>query len=205
MDIERGREVDRFRLDDLLGGEAVAQGVAIGDGSVWVSRSLGGGQIARLDPDGNVVRRWDDTFPHVNLSFADGSLWAADNGGILRIDADTNRVFKADLSGNFRVTAGGGFGWTTNEDKGVVYKVGPTGDMVAQYQTGLGAGQMGFADGILWVANHDVGTITGNRRARPGPRPRCGSAIPSPRSPPGKDACSSGWRRVARSRTASTG
>ena len=161
MDIERGREVDRFRLDDLLGGEAVAQGVAIGDGSVWVSRSLGGGQIARLDPDGNVVRRWDDTFPHVNLSFADGSLWAADNGGILRIDADTNRVFKADLSGNFRVTAGGGFGWTTNEDKGVVYKVGPTGDMVAQYQTGLGAGQMGFADGILWVANHDVGTITG--------------------------------------------
>jgi ABC-type transport system substrate-binding protein/class 3 adenylate cyclase len=161
MDIERRREVDRFSLDDLLGGEAVAQGVAVGDGSVWVSRSLGGGQIARLDPDGNVLHRWDDTFPHANLAFADGSLWVADNGGILRIDADTNRVFKADLFGNFRVAAGGGFGWTTNEDKGVVYKVGPTGDIVAQYQTGLGAGHMAFADGTLWVANHDVGTITG--------------------------------------------
>ena len=44
MDIERGREVDRFRLDDLLGGEAVAQGVAIGDGSAVgaVAPSAGG-------------------------------------------------------------------------------------------------------------------------------------------------------------------
>ncbi|MGI8617265.1 MAG: ABC transporter substrate-binding protein [Actinomycetota bacterium] len=162
MDIERGREVERFDLDELLGGTAVAQGVAVGAGSVWVSRSLGVGQIARLDPsDGDVERRWDDTFPHGNLAFADGALWVADEGGILRIDAETNQIAKADLFGNFRLTAGGGFGWTTNEDKGVVYKVDRTGDIVAQYRTGLGAGHMAYADGNLWVANHDVGTITG--------------------------------------------
>jgi class 3 adenylate cyclase/ABC-type transport system substrate-binding protein len=162
IDIDRETEVDRFPLDEILGGEGAAQGVAVGAGSLWVSRLVGVGQIARLDPESHEVQeRWDDTFPHGNLAFADGSLWVADNGGILRIDAQTNRIFKADLSGNFRVAAGGGFGWTTNEDKGVVYKVDPTGDIVAQYQTGLGAGQMAFLDGTLWVANHDVGTITG--------------------------------------------
>jgi class 3 adenylate cyclase/ABC-type transport system substrate-binding protein len=161
VDLRRGQEVQRFHLDELLGGEGTAQGVAVGDGSVWVSRLFGEGQIARLDPDGRLEHRWDDTFPHGNLAFADGSLWVADNGGILRIDARTNRVFKADLFGNFRVAAGGGFGWTTNEDEGVVYKVDPTGDIAATYRTGLGAGHMSYADGTLWVANHDVGTVTG--------------------------------------------
>jgi ABC-type transport system substrate-binding protein/class 3 adenylate cyclase len=162
MDIERGREIDRFHLDELLGGEGVAEGVAVGAGSLWVSRASGIGQVARLDPDnGRVEQRWDDMWPNANLVFADGSLWVADDGGIVRIDAETNRISKADLFDNFRVAAGGGFGWTTNEDKGVVYKVGPSGDIVAQYQTGLGAGHMAYLDGTLWVANHDIGTITG--------------------------------------------
>jgi class 3 adenylate cyclase/ABC-type transport system substrate-binding protein len=162
MDIERGREVDRFELDAILGDEGATQGVAFGDGSLWVSRLVGEGQIARLDPiTGEVQHRWNDTFPHGNLAYADGSLWVADNGGILRIDPPTNRIYRADLSGNFRVAAGGGFGWTSNEDKGVVYKVDHSGNVVATYQTGLGAGHMSFADGTLWVANHDAGTVTG--------------------------------------------
>ena len=161
--IDRGIEVDRFELDRILGGEGGTQGVAVGDGSLWVSRLVGAGQIARLDPTtGHVLKRWDDTFPHGNLAFADGSLWVADNGGILRIDAETSQISRADdLVGNFRVAAGGGFGWTTNEDEGVVYKIDPSGDIVATYDTGLGAGAMSFLDGTLWVANHDVGTVTG--------------------------------------------
>jgi class 3 adenylate cyclase/ABC-type transport system substrate-binding protein len=162
IDIAEGEEIDRLELDEILGGEGSSQGVAVGDGSLWVSRLSGIGQIARLTPGGDVLERWDNISPHGNLAFADGSLWVADNGGVLRIDAATNRIVHADgVSGNFRVAAGGGFGWTTNEDEGVVYKINPDGTIAATYATGLGAAHMAFLDGTLWVANHDVGTITG--------------------------------------------
>jgi class 3 adenylate cyclase/ABC-type transport system substrate-binding protein len=160
IDIEREREVDRFPLGEILGGEGHAEGVVLGAGSLWVSRSLG--QIARIDPtSGRLEHRWDDIFPHLNIAFADGSLWVADDAGIVRIDPETSRIFRADLTGNARVAAGGGFGWTSDENKGVVYKIDPSGSIAATYSTGLGAGHMSFADGTLWVANQDVGTVTG--------------------------------------------
>ena len=164
MDIELSQEVGRFRLDDIVKGESgVAEGVAVGAGSVWVSRDVGRGQIVRLDPaTGRVEHVWDEMTPSINLAFGDGSLWAADERGIARIDPDTNLVIKAnDIGGNQMVAAGGGFGWTSDDAKGVVYKVDSGGRLVATYDTGLGATFMAYTDGVLWVGNQDEGTVTG--------------------------------------------
>jgi ABC-type oligopeptide transport system substrate-binding subunit len=65
------------------------------------------------------------------------------------------------IQGNTWVAAGGGFGWTSDSRKGVVYKVDETGHLVDTYTTGLGAGFMAYTDGVLWVANRDEGTVTG--------------------------------------------
>ena len=42
-----------------------------------------------------------------------------------------------------------------------MYKVDAHGEIVATYQTGDGARQLSFAEGRLWVANQDAGTVTG--------------------------------------------
>ena len=43
----------------------------------------------------------------------------------------------------------------------MVYKIDPAGGVVATYRTGEGAYSMSYAEGVLWVANGDVGTVTG--------------------------------------------
>lgn len=91
LDMSLDRVIERFHLDQYVGGGAsIVEGVAIGDGSVWVSRDVGGGQIVRLDPSsGRVQHRFDAVTAHLQFAFADGSLWAADDDGLIRIDAAT--------------------------------------------------------------------------------------------------------------------
>jgi DNA-binding SARP family transcriptional activator/ABC-type transport system substrate-binding protein len=172
MDIGLGKVVERFHLDDYVGGgSGLAEGVAVGGGSVWVSRDVGRGQIVRLDPaTGAVQHRFDDMNPYLQMAYGDGSLWAADESftraaderGIARIDAETNTVTRTTgIRGNIWVATGGGFGWTSDPRKGAVYKVDETGDLVETYTTGLGAGFMAYTDGVMWSANRDEGTVTG--------------------------------------------
>jgi DNA-binding SARP family transcriptional activator/ABC-type transport system substrate-binding protein len=169
MDIGLGREVDRFRLDALGKGSGLAEGVAVGAGSVWVSRDVGPGQILRLDPvSGSPEHAWNDVAPHLNLEFGDGSLWVADERGLVRIDAETNLLRRVSgIQGNCGrgvggcVAAGGGFGWTSDINKGAVFKVDEAGQIAATYPLGIGSGWMAFADGVLWVGNLDEGTVTG--------------------------------------------
>jgi DNA-binding SARP family transcriptional activator/ABC-type transport system substrate-binding protein len=169
MDIALGKEVDRFELDDLGQGAGVAEGVAAGANSVWVSRSVGRGQILRLDPEtGRPEHVWDNVTPYLNLAYRDGSLWVADEHGIARIDSRTNLLTPVSgIHGNCGgggggcVMAGGGAGWTSHESNGSVYKVDRDGHIAATYTIGIGARFLSFSDGILWVANYDAGTVTG--------------------------------------------
>ena len=81
-----------------------------------------------------------------------------------RIDPDTNGVTKTELvlpSGCCPAVAGGGFGWTADPTKGVVYKIDQSGDVVATHATGQGAAVGSFDGGIVWVGNSDVGTVSG--------------------------------------------
>jgi DNA-binding SARP family transcriptional activator/ABC-type oligopeptide transport system substrate-binding subunit len=167
LDATLGREADRIPLDELGLGTGLAEGVAVGDGSVWVSRDVDRGQILRLSADGHIRRAWNNITPYLNLAYGDGSLWVADEDGLARIDPETDRVIRAGgIQGNCGggyggcVAAGGGFGWTSDPAKGLVYKVDPDGHIVATYSTGVGTSFLSYADASLWVANADAGTVT---------------------------------------------
>lgn len=169
MDINLGREIDRFNLDETAAGPGLAEGVALGGGSVWLSRDVGRGQILRLNPvTGTVEHVWNDVTPYLNLAYGDGSLWVADERGIARIDGETNVLTLVDgIRGNCGggvggcVVAGGGFGWTDDGSKGATFKVDRAGHIAATYPTGIGSGFLSYRDGVLWVANAADGTVTG--------------------------------------------
>jgi serine/threonine protein kinase/ABC-type oligopeptide transport system substrate-binding subunit len=164
MDVRRGREVERLSLDKIVGAKGLTEGVAVGGGLVWVSRDAGAGQVVGLDPTTRRVRyRFDDVVHHDDVAYGDGVVWAADLAGVTVIDLAANAVTSAqDVTHTSRfVIAGGGFGWTTNPAKGVAYKIDRNGHVVDTYRTGLGANNMTFSSGVLWVANEDEGTVTG--------------------------------------------
>ena len=162
VDIGLGREVDRFDLSDGPDDQGGSAGVVVADGSVWVGRK-DSCVVLRLDPQtGEVQHRFDDVCGTFSLAFGDGSIWLAGFPGVNRIDPETNTVAKArGFGGGVYVAAGGGYGWTADETKGVVYKIGQGGDLVATYDTGEGARAVSYSDGVLWVGNQDVGTVVG--------------------------------------------
>jgi ABC-type transport system substrate-binding protein len=164
MDIESGRQIARYRLDDYAGGgRGLAEGVAVGAGSVWVSRDVAGGQVLRLDPaTGRVERRWEHVAPHNQLAFGEGSLWLADDRGVARIDAGTGALtFASGLRGTAHVVAGGGFGWATDPATGLVHQIDRAGHVVRSQPVGLGARFLSYSDGTVWVGSQDEGTVTG--------------------------------------------
>ena len=164
MDTDLGKEVDRFHLDRIAGDSGLVEGVATGGGFVWVSRDVGIGQVIGFDPATAKVRyRFTNVLHHMDVAYGDGLVWAADFGGVSVIDLRTNAVTPVAgiTSTSQYVVTGGGFGWTSDPAKGVVYKIGPDAHIAATYHTGLGANNVSFSDGVVWVANQDVGTVTG--------------------------------------------
>jgi DNA-binding SARP family transcriptional activator/ABC-type transport system substrate-binding protein/outer membrane protein assembly factor BamB len=174
VDTRLGEEVDRLDLDKIVGDSGAAQGVAVGGGLVWVGRDVHTGQVVAVDPNTHKVRyRFDDVFHHVDLAYGGRRVWAADGQGVDVIDPSTHTfravrdIEKTDpffgvFSPGIVVAAGGGFGWTTDSTKGLVYKIDRRGRVVARPETGLGATGAYFDDGVLWVRNEkDEGTVTG--------------------------------------------
>ena len=164
VDTDLGKEVDRFHLDRLVGDSGTVEGVAVGGGLVWVGRDVGSGQIVALDPaTGRVRYRFGNIAHHIDIAYGDGLVWAADFGGLTLIDPSTKTVTPVagiTSTSQFIIT-GGGFAWTSDPATGVVYKVDKRGQIAATYHTGLGANNLSYSDGVVWVANSDVGTVTG--------------------------------------------
>lgn len=157
MDINLRREVDRFDLGDFT------TDVVAAEGSLWVA--VPDLTIDRID---TTTRRIQSVFSDLpaanNLGYGDGVVWAAGQDGMTRIDPETNTVANTNVrlpADCCPVAAGGGFGWTADPIKGVVYKVDRAGQIVATYQTGQGARVGSFDNGWMWVANSDEGTVAG--------------------------------------------
>ena len=134
-------------------------GVLVADGSVWVGRR-DSCELLRLDPQtGELEHRFEDIcLSFAGLAYGDGSVWAAGFEGMSRIDPKTNTVTKASgFEGGAYAAAGGGFGWTSDETKGVVYKVDQTGNLVATYHTGEGARTVSYSDGACGWATRMSG------------------------------------------------
>ena len=155
--IDISREVGRFHLSQSPGDQGGSVGVVVADGSVWVARRTC--EMLRLDPrTGDVQRRFENLCAPYAIAAGDGSVWTA----LGRIDTATNTVAISKASGNFSYcAAGGGFGWMADETKGDVVKVDADGNVVATYPTGQGARAVSYSNGVLWVGNQDVGTVTG--------------------------------------------
>ena len=97
-------------------GASGLDGIALGDGAVWVADSQDG-EVWRIDPGPPVVTR---TIPSsigvTSLSYGNGALWAANpsQGTISRIDPSTDAVRTASLGGTVEAsTAGEGAAWVS--------------------------------------------------------------------------------------------
>ena len=164
MDIPQSREVDRFRLSENPQGDGLA-GLALGDGSFWITRS-DAGELLRVDrATGAVQHRFGGLPDATSVVFGDGAVWVQSGHGVERIDPKTNTITataavpEPELA---NLALGGGYLWASNETKGTVYKADDhSGEIVDTYETGDGARQESYADGTLWVVNQDVGTVTG--------------------------------------------
>ena len=164
MDIPQNREVDRFRLSENAQEDGLAE-LALGDGSFWVTRS-DAGELLRVDrATGAVQHRFGGLPDATDVVFGDGAVWVQSGHGVERIDPKTNTITataavpEPELA---NLAVGGGYLWASNETKGTVYKADDhSGAIVDTYETGDGARQESYADGALWVANLDVGTVTG--------------------------------------------
>jgi ABC-type transport system substrate-binding protein/streptogramin lyase len=162
MDARAGRELERFRLSSDPDDASPTAGVAVGAGSVWVTRP-GVGEILRVNPStGSIEHRFTGRFAADSIAFDDGDVWVGSFRGLERIDASTNTVAATSQApqGFTYVAAGGGFAWTAYESTGVVIKVDRTGVIADSYETGEGARSVSYSDGTLWVANQDAGTVT---------------------------------------------
>ena len=122
------------------------------------------GVVLRLDRKTARVRaRISVRYPWA-IACGDGGLWVTSNFlGLSRIDPKTNSVVAtAPIETHLdQVAVAGGFAWTTDEQRGTLYKVDGSGRIEATYETGDGARQISVAGGRVWVANQDVGTVTG--------------------------------------------
>jgi serine/threonine-protein kinase len=167
IDIDLETEVDHFNFPEW------AHGILVAEGSLWVAIPFADLTL-RVDPStGEVEHRF--VLPgSTGIAYGDGSIWTAGwtspggaftgDGGVYRIDPDTNRVTTNPLvlpPECCPVAAGGGFGWTADPTKGVVYKVDQVGQVVANEPTGPGASIGSYSDGVAWVSNSDVGTVVG--------------------------------------------
>ncbi len=163
VSISRARVVDRYPTSRDEGGSGNF-GVAVGAGSVWVTQR-DGGPVTRLDADTGKIQHVFDEIVYPNgIAFGDGAVWVAGGVGTLsRIDPATGAVTSAKLPGGVfgsYVVAGGGYGWTEDESKGVVYQADPAGNLIGTHRTGDGARTLAFNDGMVWVGNQDAGTVT---------------------------------------------
>ena len=163
IDVASGREVDRFDLSKSIQPDDLGfSSLAIGDGSLWAA-GRERAQVFRINPDsGKVLARIDDVGSY-SAGFGEGMLWTGSDFGLLRVDPATNEAIETDvplghLAAN--IATGGGFAWTADESKGVVYKIDRAGKVAATIATGIGAHTVFFSDGTVWVANQDVGTVS---------------------------------------------
>jgi DNA-binding SARP family transcriptional activator len=132
-------------------------------GSMWVV-DADNGSVLRLDLRTGAVRARIPVENAWAIACGDGGLWVTSNyTGLRRIDPATNAlVATAPIPTHLdQVAVAGGFAWTTDEQRGTLYKVDRDGRIAAAYDTGDGARQVSYAGGRIWVANQDVGTVTG--------------------------------------------
>lgn len=158
--------------------------VAIGGGSVWVIAHRVG-KVMRIDPTTNQVVKtiklpdhgsWTGGGPE-RAAFGENALWTTTDGGVTRVDADTNAVrhieVPAQAFATYWLTTGGGAAWV--ETPNTVYRIDAKTFRVTKalviwhHNCGGGTrkpcvGALAFADGHLWVEDNGTHRLLRLRR-----------------------------------------
>ena len=161
-----GRETDVYPLgqgpDDALGGS----GLALAAGSLWVARFTAdpsGGDVLRVDPaTGKVLKRF--AYDSSLVAGDDQTIWIEDlfSGKVRTIDPrndDVGPPFDVPVAYQASIAAGGGSAWLLNLTGGTIAQLSPGAGLVDTL-TVKGAVSLSFADGSLWVAGGEAGTVT---------------------------------------------
>jgi ABC-type transport system substrate-binding protein/class 3 adenylate cyclase len=143
--------------------QAPAHDVAVGAGSVWLSRP-DIQEITRLDAKTGKVQERLDVWAF-GVTFGDGALWYWREGWLGRIDPVTNQPTfdEVQLStdtwlGNIYI--GGGDAWTASSSTGRVWRVDRSGRQTS-FALQPGVGEMAATERTMWVTNANTGALTG--------------------------------------------
>jgi YVTN family beta-propeller protein len=165
---------DSVSLIDFAGGRVGApvpvgspDGVAYGDGSIWVVDNSLVGRLVRINPVTHAV------VDHINVgayptavTVSHGDLWVANSGDgtVDRVSPATDAVVGSPIPvGNDPVAIASGAGgvWVANQGDDTVVRINPLTGAVSR-PVGVGGQPDGIAAGpdAVWVANSGDGTIT---------------------------------------------
>jgi ABC-type transport system substrate-binding protein len=142
---------------------ASALDIAVGDGSVWLSRP-DREEITRLNAE---TGRVEARIPAVafGLAFGEGALWYWVEDRLGRIDPGTNEPTFEELDlgtvgwlGN--IYFGGGFAWTAEQDAGTLWRVDRLGNESA-FGLSPGIAEMAATTDTIWVTNIHTSRLTG--------------------------------------------
>jgi YVTN family beta-propeller protein len=141
----------------------VRTGIALGDGSVWVSERVnlegvetGRAAIRRIDPQSGEVKTIPVDQGSEAIVFAYGSVWVVNGSedSLLRIDPQTNAVVREIPVGQSpsAIAAGAGALWVANTGDGTVSRVDPETRSVTN-TIDLGHRPLGVLvhDDLVWV------------------------------------------------------
>ena len=156
---------DSGRLVDAVGVGGDPEGVAAGDGDLWVVQA-GSDSVARIDPEsGRVVRTVDVGKVPAAVASSGRDVWVVNTRGasVSRISTATNRVVQAIGVGNrpSAVATGLGSVWVANGNDATVTRIDArSGQVTGEAQVGRGPAGVAVGAGVVWVSNSRDGTVS---------------------------------------------
>jgi YVTN family beta-propeller protein len=151
-----------------------SSGVALGEGSVWVTdlggspraRDYEGGTVQRVDPKaGRVVAEASVGRAPAGVAVGEGGVWVTNNldDTVSRIDPQTMKARGAISVGDSPTGIAAGLGgvWVANTGSNTVTRIDPDGDEPTR-TIAVGDGPRGVAlgEGSVWVANYLDDTVS---------------------------------------------
>jgi YVTN family beta-propeller protein len=156
---------DEFAVTDQISVGDTPEGVAVGEGAVWVANAVGQ-TLSRVDPATNEVTDTIelDAEPR-DVAVGEGAVWIVDGDrqGLTRLDPATLEPDATMSAGTLpaSVVVGEGSVWVSDQIGNRVFHVDPaTNEAVAAIAVGNQPDSIAVGEGSVWVANEDDGTVT---------------------------------------------
>jgi YVTN family beta-propeller protein len=140
-------------------------GIAVGDGSVWITNE-GSNTVSRVNPSTHaVVDSIDVGKSPAGVATSDGSVWVADSGArsVSRINVATGRVVATIATGNSptAIAVGSGGVWVANTSDGTITRIDlDSGQAAPEISVGSLPDALAIDEVGLWVASQDGATVS---------------------------------------------